>query len=64
MDAGGDIFYIGVYVDNIILARSTDDQINEVKAALSQKFDIKDLGILHHVLGMTVKHDEKKKHSV
>lgn len=35
-DAGGDIFYIGVYVDNIILARSTHDQVNEVKAALSK----------------------------
>ena len=59
-DAEGDIFYVGVYVDNIILAGSTDDQINEVKAALSQKFNIKDLGILHHFLGMTVKQDQKK----
>ena len=61
MDAGGDMFYLGVYVDDIILAGSNDDRINEVKAALSQKFDIKDLGQLHHFLGMTVKQDKEQR---
>ena len=61
MDAGGDMFYLGVYVDYIILAGSNDDRINEVKAALSQKFDIKDLGQLHHFLGMTIKQDEEQR---
>ena len=37
MGSGGDVFYIGVYIDDIILAGRTDKQIKEVKAALSQK---------------------------
>ena len=45
IDAGGNMFYIGVYLDNIILARRTDDWIEEVKTALSRKFDIKDIKI-------------------
>ena len=61
MDAGGDVFYIGVYVDDIILARHTDKWIKEVKVALSQKFNIKDMGKLHYFLGMTVVQDEEQK---
>ena len=47
MDEGGDVFYIGVYVDKIILTRRTDDRTKEVKTTLSQKFDIKDMGRQH-----------------
>ena len=61
MDAGGDVFYIGVYVDDIILAGRTDKWIKEVKGALSQKFNIKDMGKLHYFLGMTVVQDEEQK---
>lgn len=58
MNAGGDVTYIGVYVDDIILAGRSEDRIKEVKSALSRKFDIKDMGKLHHFLGMTVVQDE------
>ena len=61
VDAGGDVFYIGVYVDDIVLAGRTDNRIKEVKTALSRKFDIKDMGKLHHFLGMTVVQDEEQK---
>ena len=44
MDTGGDGFCIGVYVDDIILARPTDHRMREVKDAPSQRVDIKDLG--------------------
>ena len=37
VDAGEDVFYIGVYVDDIVLAGRTDERIQEVKAALSRK---------------------------
>ena len=36
----GDVFYIGVYVDDIVLAGCTDDRIKEVKTALSLKNSI------------------------
>ena len=61
INTGGDIFCLGVYVDDIILAGSSDDQIKEVKVALSQKFEIKDMGKLHHFLGISVVQDERRK---
>ena len=39
-----DMFFIGVYVDEIILAGCSDKKIREVKGALAFKFDIKDMG--------------------
>ncbi len=59
-DSGGDIFIIGVYVDDIVLAGKTDREIGEVKTALSASFDIKDLGKLHHFLGMNILHNDEK----
>ena len=38
--------YIGVYVDDIILAGKTVKQLEEIKRDLSREFDIKDLGKL------------------
>ena len=46
--------YLGVYVDDIILAGKTDSALSEVKTALSRKFDIKDLGNLSYFLGIRV----------
>ena len=40
---GGDCFYIGVYVDDIVLARRDEARIEEVKQMLARKFDIMDL---------------------
>ena len=56
---GGDIMYIGVYVDDIILAGRTVKQLEEIKRDLSQEFDIKDLGKLRYFLGMKVVQDEE-----
>jgi hypothetical protein len=58
-DAGGDIFFIGVYVDDIVLAGRNLERIREVKESLSQKFDIKDMGKLHYFLGVQVVQDQK-----
>ena len=58
-DKEGDMFFIGVYVDDIILAGRSDKKIREVKDALARKFNIKDMGKLHYFLGTMVLHDEK-----
>ena len=58
-DAGGDAFFIGVYVDDIILAGCSDKKIKEVKDVLAHKFDIKDMGKLHYFLGTKILQDEK-----
>ena len=54
----GDCFYIGVYVDDIVLAGRDEARIQEVKQMLARKFDIKDLGRLTHFLGMSVVQDQ------
>ena len=46
----GEMFLIGVYVDDIILAGKSDKRIKEVKRALDTKFDINDMGKLHYFL--------------
>ena len=49
------MFYIDVYVDDIILVRKDEKRIEKTKyARLSQKFDIKDMGKLHHFLGIKI----------
>ena len=55
----GEIFIIGVYVDDIVLAGKNMKQINEVKKTLSNKFDVKDLGELNYFLGVQIIQDHK-----
>ena len=49
-----EIFIIAVYVDDILLAGKTDQKINEVKQELAELFKMKDMGELHHFLGVKV----------
>ena len=55
------MLYVGVYVDDIILAGKTERQIQEIKNHLYRKFDIKDLGKLQYVLGMKVVQNSENK---
>ena len=48
---GNESTYIGVYVDDILLCGRSKEQIKEVKLALAEKFDVKDLGDLTYFLG-------------
>ena len=41
---------IGIYVDDLVVAGKSLEQIEQVKTTLSQKFRVKDLGELHHFL--------------
>ena len=53
--SGGDKpFYIGVYVDDMILACKDEGKMEATKDELSSKFDIKDLGKLSYFLGKSV----------
>ena len=38
---------IGVYVDDFVITGESSGRIEQVKTALAQKFDVKDLGELH-----------------
>ena len=57
--AGKDIMFIGVYVDDIILAAKNEKQLKQVKEDLSNKFDIKDLGELKYFLGIKVEQNKE-----
>ena len=50
----GEKFIIAVYVDDIILAGKSDQLITETKEALAKRFEMKDLGLLHHFVGVRV----------
>lgn len=56
----GEMFIIAVYVDDILLAGKSDKRINEVKKALSERFDIKDMGELHYFLGANITQNQMK----
>ena len=49
-DSEGEIFVVGVYVDDIILGRRSSDKMDATKKELNEKFKMKDLGLLHHFL--------------
>ena len=49
-----EMFAVAVYADDIILGGKNKSVLNQVKQKLSKKFDIKDLGSIHHFLGVTV----------
>ena len=52
-DADGEVILV-VYVDDIIIAGSSLDRINDVKQAFNKKYKMKDLGQLEFVLGVQV----------
>ena len=57
--AEGETSIIGVYVDDFVIAAETTEKIKEIKTALSQKFEVKDLGELHYFLGVLVIQNHK-----
>jgi hypothetical protein len=46
--------YLLLYVDDIILTANTPDLLRSIISSLSTKFSMKDLGDLHHFLGINV----------
>ncbi len=51
-------FFIVAYVDDLILVCNGQNKLLQIKEDLSQKFEMKDLGELHFLLGMEVERDQ------
>jgi hypothetical protein len=51
---GSNTIYLLSYVDDIILIASSTTLLQKVIVALTTEFSMKDLGPLHHFLGMSV----------
>jgi hypothetical protein len=49
-----DMIYLLLYVDDIILTTSNTELLRRTISTLQQEFVMKDLGSLHHFLGITV----------
>jgi len=56
-DSEGVMFLVAVYVDDIVLGGRREAKTNAVREELSKKFEMKDLGPLHHFLGVEVIHN-------
>ena len=50
----GEMFMIAVHVDDLVLAAKSDKRVGDVKKALGDKFEVKDIRELHHFLGTKV----------
>lgn len=51
---GTEIAYLLLYVDDIVLTTSSPTLLRQIIQALQLEFSMKDLGSLHHFLGMRV----------
>ena len=51
---GDEIAYLLLYVDDNVLTASSQQLLQSVISSLQQEFAMKDLGQLHHFLGVTV----------
>ena len=50
----GETAIIAVYVNDILIAAKTDKWIAEVKAAIAERFKVKDMGKSHYFLGVKI----------
>ena len=50
----GELCIIAVYVDDILLATKSKKRFEEVKSKLSAEFEVKDLGHLQYLLGVSI----------
>jgi hypothetical protein len=53
---GTDTVYLLLYVDDIVLTASSTTLLRQTISAIKQEFGMKDLGTLHHFLGVSVQH--------
>lgn len=52
----GERTYIALYVDDLIIAGDNEEDIATIKRRLSERFDMKDLGIARKFLGMEIEY--------
>ena len=54
---GRAVLLVGVYVDDLIIAGADAEEVEKFKAAMKQRFDMSDLGLLSFYLGIEVRQD-------
>jgi hypothetical protein len=59
--SGSSVMYLLVYVDDLLLVTNDTAQLAATKAALSSRFDMKDMGEAHFILGVQIRRDRAKR---
>ncbi|VVA41237.1 PREDICTED: Retrovirus-related Pol poly from transposon, partial [Prunus dulcis] len=49
-----DILIVSIYVDDIVYTGNNQEMLDEFKEDMKEKYEMSDLGLLHHFLGMGV----------
>ncbi|WVZ01479.1 hypothetical protein V8G54_027548 [Vigna mungo] len=57
LNHGGEMLYLLLYVDDILIASSDRGMIGETKARLADAFEMKELGEARRILGIDIKRD-------
>ena len=52
LNAGGEVFILAVYVDDIILGGKSIEKIQQIINEIALRFDVKDMGELKYFLGV------------
>ena len=52
---GDKLLIVAIYVDDLFVTGNSSQKIREFKTAMSQKFEMSDLGLLTYYLGIEVK---------
>src|SRR5213078_2277470 len=55
-NANGERTYIALYVDDLIIAGENESEISTIKQRLSERFEMKDLGIARKFLGIEIEY--------
>lgn len=53
-DENGNVALVSLYLDDLIITGSASHLIEDIKIQLAQSFEMKDLGEIHHCLGMDI----------
>ncbi|CAL9026844.1 unnamed protein product [Prunus brigantina] len=58
-DSEGDLIIVSIYVDDIVYTGSSERMLTEFKREMMQRYEMSDLGLLHHFLGMGILQTDK-----
>jgi hypothetical protein len=53
-DLEGNLIIVSIYVDDIVYTGSSERLLSEFKREMMQRYEMSDLGLLHHFLGMGI----------
>ncbi|KAI3725113.1 hypothetical protein L1987_64888 [Smallanthus sonchifolius] len=54
------LLLVCLYVDDLIIASDSQDQIMEFKEHMKKDFEMTDMGVLHYFLGMEINYDQER----